>query len=183
MNRRLVLKHLAVASAAAMLLPSCVGDPKKVSVALRDLKITGDEESLLGDLADAIIPATDTPGARAVEAHLFALVMVDDCLPKSEQEKYLKGMRSFDETMKTLTGKTFSKASPEERQEQLTTLEQAQDKVSEETKAFYSRTRGYILQGYLSSQHFLTNVKVYQHIPGPHFQGCAPVATEQKPTV
>jgi hypothetical protein len=181
MNRRLVLKHLAVASAAAMLLPSCVADPKKVSIALNNLKITGDEEALLGDLADVIIPETDTPGARAVGAHLFSLVMVDDCMTKPEQEKYLKGMRSFDETIKSITGKSFIKASVKERAELLTAFEQARDKASEETNVFYWRTRGYILQGYLSSQHFLTNVKVYHHIPGPHFKGCTPVTIEQKP--
>lgn len=181
MNRRLVLKHLAVASAAAMILPSCVGDPKKVSIALHNLKVNGDEESLLGDLADTIIPATDTPGARAVEAHLFTLVMVDDCLPKAEQEKYLKGMRSFDDAVKSLTGKSFVKASSQERLEILTAVEQAGDKLPEEASYFYSKTRGYIVQGYRSSQHFLTNVKPYKLVPGPHFEGCVPVAT-LKPT-
>jgi hypothetical protein len=176
MKRRTVFKHLAMASAAAWLLPSCVSDPKKVSIALNRLNISGDEETLIADIADTLIPATHTPGARAVGAHLFTLVMVDDCLPADEREKYLKGMRRFDEEVKSLTGKRFSSASEEERLAMLTTLEGRMDEMSEDTMVFYRKTREYIIQGYVSSQHFLTDIKPYQLVPGPNYNGCAPVA-------
>ena len=175
MKRRTVFKNLAVAAAATWILPSCVSDPKKVSVALNRLKVSSDEEELLGQIADVIVPATDTPGARAVEAHLFTLIMVDDCLNREEQEKYLKGMRSFPAVLRSLTGKSFSSASPEERLEMLTALEARRDELEEETKTFYNRTRSYIVQGYLSSKHFLTEVKPYQLVPGPDYKGCIPV--------
>lgn len=179
MKRRTVFKHLAVASAAAWLLPSCVSDPKKVSIALNKLKISGDEETLLADIADTMIPATDTPGARAVGAHLFTLVMVDDCLSGDERDKYLKGMRAFEDELKSLTGKRFSSASPEERMRMLTAFEEQMDETSEEVKVFYDKTRAYIIQGYVSSQHFLTDIKPYQLVPGPNYNGCAPVTTKQ----
>lgn len=175
MNRRTVFKHLAVASAATLILPSCISDPKKVSIALNNLKVSSDEEELLGDIADVILPASDTPGARGVQAHLFALVMVDDCLEKSEQAKYLKGMRSFKNALKSLTGKSFSNASSEERLAMLTAFEEHQDEASDDVRTFYKRTRSYIVQGYLSSRHFLTDVKPYQLVPGPIFEGCKPV--------
>ena len=175
MKRRTVFKHLAAATAAAWILPSCVSDPKKVSVALNHLKVTGDEEELLGNIADVMIPGTETPGARGVQAHLFALIMVDDCLAREEQEKYLKGMRSFPDVVRTLTGKSFSAASPAERLQILSAIEEHQDELSEETKTFYGRTRSYIVQGYLSSKHFLTEVKPYELVPGPDYKGCIPV--------
>src|SRR5687768_3608556 len=124
MKRRTVFKHLAVASAAAWLLPSCISDPKKVSIALNHLQITEDEEELLANIADVMIPATDTPGARVLGAHLFTLVMVDDCMSKEAQKKYLKGMRSFDDAVKTFTGKSFSRASVEDRMQVLTAFEE-----------------------------------------------------------
>ena len=179
MKRRTVFKHLAMASAAAWLLPSCVSDPKKVSIALNKLNISGDEETLLADIADTMIPATETPGARAVGAHLFALVMVDDCLSAEEREKYLKGMRAFEDALKSLTGKSFSSASPGERLEMLTTFEEQMDEASEETKVFYGKTRDYIIQGYASSQHFLTSIKPYELVPGPNYNGCAPVTAKK----
>ncbi len=179
MKRRTVFKHLAVASAAAWLLPGCVADPKKVSIALNRLQITADEESLLGDLADVMIPASDDsttgPGARAVGAHLFALVMIDDCHPVEDQEKFLRGMRNFNKSIQSLTGESFAKADADERLSMLTSFEQNSDKSDEDTRAFYSLTRRYIIQGYTSSQYFLTEVKPYQLVPGPNYNGCAPV--------
>ena len=176
MKRRTVFKHLAVASAAAWLLPSCISDPQKVTIALNHLQITGDEETLLGDIADVLIPATETPGARAVHAHLFTLVMVDDCMSKEDQEKYLQGMRGFNNRMKTLTGKLFSSASPEARHDMLATFESKLEGEAEALKFFYGKTRSYIMQGYLSSQHFLTEIKPYQLVPGPSYDGCAAVS-------
>lgn len=180
MKRRTVFKHLAMASAAAWVLPSCISDPKKVSIALNRMEITDDEEQLLANIASTMIPATETPGAREVGAHLFALVMVDDCLPETDREKYLIGMRNFDGAVKGITGKSFADAKTEERLDILTAFEAKLDSVNEDVKTFYSRTRNYIIQGYTSSQHFLTEVKPYQLVPGPHYNGCAPVSSEQK---
>lgn len=178
MNRRTVFKRLAVASAAAWILPSCFSDPKKVTIALNRLQVSHDEEMLLADIAEVIIPETDTPGAVAVRAHHFALVMVDDCMGKDEQERYLKGLRSFQQVLGSLTGKKFSESSSGERLEMLTAFEAQREAVDEDAGFFYDRTRALIIQGYQSSQYFLTQVKPYQLVPGPNYNGCAPVARE-----
>lgn len=180
MNRRTLLKQLAVSSTAAILLPSCLLDKKKVSLALNHLEITPEEEELLAVMADVIVPETDTPGARSLKAHHFTLVMVDDCMEKKEQQKFLAGMRSFESSLRSLTGKSFRDASVEEQTDALNQLEASRDKVSDEMNAFYWKTKGYILQGYLSSQHFLTNVKKYELVPGPDFRGCVPVADNKQ---
>jgi hypothetical protein len=175
MNRRLVLKQLAVATAAAWILPSCVSDPKKVSIALNRLNINGDDEALLLAIADTLIPKTDTPGAKDVSAHLFTIVMVDDCQPKAEQDKYVKGLKAFDDTCKSIAGKAFTKASAEERTDILKKIEAAKDTLPDDVKTFYNTSRYYIIQGYTDSQYFMTDVKPYQLIPGPNFKGCVPV--------
>jgi hypothetical protein len=179
MNRRTLLKQLAVSSAAAFILPSCLLEEKKVSQALSNLDIKAGDEKLISLLAETLIPETDTPGAKSLKADSFALVMVNDCLEKPEQEKYLSGMRAFDAASKSLTGKSFIDASAEERVDILNQVEAAKDKLPEDVRAFYFRTRWYIIQGYTSSQHFLTNIKKYEHIPGPDFKGCVPVATNK----
>ena len=173
MKRRTALKYIGLASAAAFILPSCLFDQKKEAIALKNLKITSDEKELLEQFADALIPSTDTPGAKEVGAKQFALMMVDDCLTKPDQEKYLKGLRSFDNEVQSKTGKSFVKASPQERESILIDLEKKKDSLSDEVTMFFSTTRGYIIQGYTQSQHFLTNVKPYKITPGPIFLGCA----------
>ena len=175
MNRRQILKQLAIGTTAAILLPSCLSDPKKVSIALSNLNISGDEEDLLAAIAETIIPETDKPGAKTTSAHLFTLVMVDDCLDKETRDKYLKGMRTFDETCRKINGKTFLKSTPEERLELLTSIERDIEKLDENTHTFYHTTRRYIIHGYLSSSYYLTQVKPYELVPGPDFKGCVPV--------
>lgn len=180
MKRRTVFKHLAAASAAVWLLPTCISDPKKVSIALNRLQITPEDEELLGNIADVMIPATETAGARAVSAHLFTLVMVDDCMAREEQEKYLAGMRRFDDAVRSLTGKSFSNAEAGERTAILSDFEEKLAEADDDIKTFYKKTRSYIIQGYTSSQYFLTDVKPYQLVPGPNYNGCAPVVSDSK---
>jgi hypothetical protein len=180
MKRRTVFKYLAAATAAAWMLPSCISDPKKVSISLNRLRITPEEEDLVGDIADVIVPQTETPGARAVGAHLFTLVMVDDCMDKEGQEKYLAGMRSFEREVRSATGQSFSDASADKQSEILAAFEEKLDDASDEVKAFYRATRRYVIQGYTSSQYFLTEVKPYQLVPGPHYDGCAPVTSDKE---
>jgi hypothetical protein len=173
MNRRTALKYIGVASAAAFILPSyIVSDQKKVSTALNNLKINSDEEELLAKFAAALIPKTNSPGAREVGAHQFAMVMVDDCMAKPDQDKYLKGLRSFNDEVKSKTGKSFIKASHRERESLLINLQKAKDPLSDEVQLFFSTTRNYIIQGYTQSEYFLRNVKPYKLVPGPVFLGC-----------
>jgi hemolysin activation/secretion protein len=181
MNRRQILKSLAMATTAAVLLPQCIADPKKVSLALNNLDINGDEEELLANIADTLIPATDKPGAKAVGAHHFALVMVDDCTSKEDKDKYLKGMRAFDDYCTKINGTSFTDSNSEERLALLKEIEKQNESLPEEIKTFYSLTRRYIVRGYTTSEYYLTEVKPYQHIPGPVFQGCVPVAQTQNP--
>jgi hypothetical protein len=179
MDRRSALKYLGIASAAAVMLPSCIQDEKKLSIALNNLKISGHEEELVAAIASSLIPLTDTPGAKEVDAHLFTFVMIDDCHPKEEQEKFLSGMRAFDDDVKKLVGKSFMKSSAEERMAILEKLQDEKAALTDDARIFYEMTKRYIIQGYLSSKHFLTNVKPYQHVPGPVFLGCKSFSNDQ----
>lgn len=173
MDRRSALKYIGVASAAAFMLPSCVSDPKKISIALSNLNVTGEEEEMLAEFASTLIPKTETPGAKEVGAHHFMLVMVDDCVGKEEQEKFLRGMRAFDGELKKRTGGSILKGTAAERANSLAKLHAERDSLPDDIKTFYNISRGYIIQGYTSSQYFLTEVKPYKHVPGANYQGCA----------
>jgi hypothetical protein len=176
MKRRTLLKQLAMATTAAVLLPACIADPKKVSIALNNLDVNGDEEDLMASIAETLIPVTDKPGAVTVGAHLFTFVMVDDCMDKPTKEKFLSGLRSFENTCKQAKGKTFTKSTPEERVALLKYMQENNKNLSEDIQTFYATSRRFIIQGYLSSQYYLTEVKPYVHVPGPDFRGCVPVS-------
>jgi Gluconate 2-dehydrogenase subunit 3 len=174
MNRRTALKYVTLSGAAAMLLPGCLTDKKKVSVALNNLQITAEDEALLAELADTILPAAgDTPGAKQLETHLFTLVMVDDCTAPGDKDKFMKGLRQFNGAFGS---EAFMDITPEKRFEALTAFEKDIDSKDEALKYFYSTARGYTIYGFTTSQYFLSEVRNFKLVPGPVFHGCVPVS-------
>ncbi len=84
MTRREALRNCFIITVGTALLPSCM-QKDKASVALKNLEVNTDQEKLIAELSETIIPKTDTPGAKDVYAHLFVLKMVDDCYEKKDQ--------------------------------------------------------------------------------------------------
>lgn len=177
MNRRTAFKQLLFVSAGAALIPACMEDKSKASILLKNFSISANQEQLLAALAETIIPKTDTPGATDISAHLFALKMLDDCSSKEDQEKFVKGLATFESLAKKESGKSFTEATAAERSKLLTQLEAQKDAAQKDEAAqFYSKMKGLTIQAYTSSQFYLTKVQVYELIPG-RYHGCVPVKT------
>lgn len=172
MNRRTALKKFALTGAVAMFLPACVKDSGKVSSALENLDITADDEELLAQIAETLIPATDKPGAREVGAHVFAFIMVNDCLAPDRKEAFMSGLRSFNKKAPVPGGGTFLDASEQEKAETLMNIGKEGTSVDAAVKEFYSTARRYIIQGFTTSQYFMTEVKPHKLVPGPVYKGC-----------
>ncbi len=171
MDRRLSIKTLFIISAGAALLPSCSQNDAKSSLSLKNIRIDGKQESLLAAISKTIIPKTSTPGAEDVSAHLFALMMVDDCYPPDAQDKFVKGMNEFEDFSKKKLNKSFVKSTPAEREE-LLSIEDKKD-IPGNVASFYNSMRRLTLQAYTTSEYYLTKVQGYKIIPGK-FQGCVP---------
>jgi hypothetical protein len=172
-NRRTALKSFLVISAGAALLPSCLQDQSKSTILLKNFQIDGQQEKLLAELAETIIPATSTPGAKDISAHLFALKMLDDCYSKEDQKKFLKGVQQLEEAAKTTTGQSFIKCTPAQRASLISEIENKAAPANELDFCYFVMKRQTIL-AYSSSQFFLTKIRVYELVPG-RYHGCVPV--------
>lgn len=173
MDRRSSIKTLIIISAGAALLPSCLQDDEKSSVSYKKIKINKKEENLIAEIGETIIPKTDTPGAKDVSAHLFALMMIDDCYEPDKQDQFEKGLKEFDEFSKKKFDKTFLKCAPSERSGLLKSIED-KNGIPENVAFFYNTIKSLTLQAYTSSQYYLTKVHEYKLVPGK-FYGCVPV--------
>lgn len=178
MDRRSAIKTCFVFTAGIAFLPSCLLEKNKSSLLLKNIKINGEQEQLMAELSETIIPKTDTPGAKDISAHLFALMMVDDCFEPEKQQQFVSGLKGFEEMTKKKFDKSFIECSPAQRSELLTTLE-GNKEAKDDTTAFYRMTRGLTIQCFTSSQFYLTKVHVYEMVPG-RFHGCVPVKTNIK---
>jgi len=176
-NRRSVLKRLALVSAGAVLLPACFHNPAKPAILTRNFQLSGDQEEQLETLSSAIIPSGTTPGAKEVSAHRFVLRMLDDCFSKDDRDKYLRGLGQLDKASQQTAGVSFLEADPAQRATLLTALE-TKKLPDQDLDFFYAATKRLTIQAYMSSQYYLTKIQVYELVPG-RWHGCVPV----KPTI
>ena len=174
-TRRYAIKQILAVAAGAALIPSCMEDKSKAAIILTNFKIDADQEKMLAELAETIIPKTTTPGAKDISAHLFALKMLDDCAKPEDQQKFVKGLAQFEAGCKSQFGKGFVDCTNEQRTTLLTNLE-AKKGDDNELSFFYGKMKGLTIQAYTSSQFYLTKVRVYELVPG-RFHGCVPATT------
>jgi Gluconate 2-dehydrogenase subunit 3 len=182
MNRRTVIKNLALVIGGAALFPSCLHDSGKASIALKKINVSADQEKFLADVAETIIPKTDTPGAKDLHLHLFVLKMVDDCFSKKDQAVFMAGLDKLSKEAENRFNKPFGQCSQAQRESLLNELDHkqmefqkaqyAQGKKSkkevpaDDMLAFYGITKGETVFGYTYSKYFMTNKIVYELVPG-----------------
>jgi len=174
-NRRVAIQQLLMIWAGAALLPSCFHNDRTVTIPLKQIHIEPDDEIMLAELAETILPKTETPGAKDLSAHLFVLKMVDDCYTKTNQENFVKGMQAFESFVLKKTGKSFTENSPADRQAIIAELDQ-QKPAQEGMAFFYQSTKKLTVEAYATCEYYLTKIRGYKMIPGK-FQGCIPLKT------
>ncbi len=94
----------------------------------------------LGDLAEAIIPQTSTPGAKLAGVGSFIPVWVRDCYTEEQQKVFIEGFSKLDEKSKEFQGKPFEELTAEQRTLVAHSLELEakafNEKQNEETKEY-----------------------------------------------
>jgi hypothetical protein len=170
LSRRQALKQFAFVSAGMALIPSCMQDRSKSTLLLKKIKVSPADEAMLAELCETIIPKTDTPGAKDLSAHLFVLMMIDECSNKENQDGFINGMKAFNEFNQQTIAKNFSDASQEERVTVLKKILLIKDEKSP-VLTFFNDLKKRTIQAYTSSEFFLTKVQVYELIPG-RYHGC-----------
>ena len=173
MDRRSVIKSSLAVTAGIILLPSCLQEKKRFTIALKNFNISGDQESLLADLSEAIIPKTSSIGAKDISSHLFVLMMVDDCYNPDEQKKFVTGLLQFESMAKAKFGSSFTKCTQLQKEELLKAME-SKTGIPEEAVSFYNSMKRLTIQSFTSSQFFLTKVHLYEQVPA-RFHGCVPI--------
>lgn len=148
MNRRTAIKQLFIVAGGLMIASSCNGAGDSASIELRHIKLSADDEALIGDLVEAIIPKTDSPGAKDLNLHLFVMKMLDDCHSPEDQEAFINGLEQV------------RKAGLKTEVERLAYLQTLKEDV------FFSILKKRTLQGYLNSEYVMKNKLVYELVPG-----------------
>lgn len=134
----------------------------------------------MAEIAECILPRTDTPGAQDVFVHEFVDLFANDCLTAELRQPFRDGFAKLLADCQQANGKPFIECSPEERLAFLN----AQDKVAVEfAKAnpglepeeypFFMTLKQLVLLGYFTSEKVGTEVLGYLPVPGK-YEPCMP---------
>jgi hypothetical protein len=102
MNRRDALERVALIMGGTVIggsifLDGCKPSDKQSKVGF---SLTADQIAFLDEIAETIIPTTDTPGAKAAKVGAFMNTMVTDCYEEKDQKIFTDGLGKIDEASK-----------------------------------------------------------------------------------
>lgn len=172
MNRRELIQRVTVMLGGVMAAPLIAGAMGQVLNTDPGLAVDDLQEKLLAEIADIIIPATSTPGAKEAGAHNFIVRVVRDCYTKAEQKKFYDGLAKLNDDSKSKFGKGFVEL----------TLPQKNEMIEDATvynKDFFREMKNLTITGYFTSEIGATQALAYDPIPGK-FDGCTTLEKGQK---
>jgi gluconate 2-dehydrogenase gamma chain len=184
MDRREALKRTAwimggIISAPAIsgILKGCKAEP---SVDWKPAFLSNQQASIVTRVAEIIIPKTDTPGANDVGVPSFIDLIIKDCYSKEDQDRFLSGLKAFDEEADKSYGDSFMDL---EEEQQLEFVKKKHDEaVTAEVSTSPAPARPFILMmkeltmlGYFTSEVGATKVLQYEPVPGA-YKGCIPLS-------
>ncbi len=132
MNRRDALQALAASAATPLLGASSFEMLVEAGHAVRQTMagsaatlraLSPDEATSVGTLAEIIIPATDTPGAREAGVTEFIDTLLADWMLDAEREAFLTGLADLDTRARTAHGAAFAECSDTQQVELVTAMD------------------------------------------------------------
>ncbi|MFQ3788070.1 gluconate 2-dehydrogenase subunit 3 family protein [Halomonas sp. A29] len=173
MNRRELLKMITVATGTALvggnslLAFSALGEP--------DRGFSDADIERLNELAETILPRTDTPGAKDAEVGAFMTVFVSACYTPQERSLFRHGLAQIEARSRAAHGRGFLELDDEQRRALVVELDReakAQVEASGEPH-YFTLMKQLTLFGFFTSEVGATQVLRYEATPG-RYDGCTP---------
>lgn len=177
MNRRAAIKNLLLLSTGAALIPRHLRGQNGPSISLDQIAVNAFQEDLLAEIVDTLIPPTDTPGAKALNIHLFVLMMLNDCHDTTDQANFMSGLDLVDAFAIEHTTKPFTACASSERVDLLVKMK-AKQTTPPKLWTFNQLMRRRAIEGYRESEYVMTHLQPHQMIPAP-YDGYYPASNYQ----
>jgi hypothetical protein len=187
-TRREAVIRLAVAMGAGVVGPRLLAADFRVSASAGNTNFSADELALLDEIGDTIIPATDTPGAKAVGIGAFIAMMVRDCYPPRDQGEFKAGLGQIEARFSALYRKSFREGAPADRTKFLNALDEEQKAFTKANRVephtdgsetpdapqhYFRMMKELTVLGYFTSEIGASKALRFIEVPGS-FNGAAP---------
>lgn len=166
MNRREALRRLAVlfggVAVAPEILANALANPSAILAT-----VPADRLAVLAEMADTILPDTDSPGAKAANVQEFIVLAVETILSIGQRKHFWDGLTLAEESCFRNFSKPFEACSPQERIDFFKKME-ADERNSPiaDDSPFFSTLKSLTLFGYFSSEIGATQALNYDPVPG-----------------
>ncbi len=185
LQRREILRRAAwllggaiSAPAALAVLQGC--SAKQEPGAAAQLKyLQAPEFAVVAEIAEILIPKTDTSGAKDAGVPAFIDVALDALYPKEDLERFRSGLAEF-ESGAAASGKPFLEQDAAARAEFVRKSLDTALAAPRNPKPFLLMTRELALLGYFTSQVGITENMEYVPVPTA-YHGCVPLSQMKKP--
>lgn len=193
MERREVIRLLATAAVLPAfpqeLLTLCQGVHAQMASTTALRTLGAHQDATVTAMAELIIPATDTPGAKAARVNEFIDLVLAEWYSEKDRARFLAGLADVDARSRALFGKDFVDCAENQQADILTALDaelaRAREAIgrgssgrrglpSKPEKNFFFMLKQLTLVGYYTSEIGAVQELNYVMIPS-RYQGCVPV--------
>ncbi len=136
-------------------------------------------QATIDELAEMIIPETDSPGAKSAGVGLFVSKMIRDCTDRKSQNNFLYGLRDLAAYSQRHFSKLFLHCSIDEKKKIMDHFEKKEvplnglaGKIERKLQGdpFFSLLKKYTVLGYCTSKQGATLGLSYDRIPGKYIE-------------
>ncbi len=177
MKRRDALKNTAFvimgsalsASTIASIFSSCKAPVDSIS--WKPEFLSPELGQVVTQIADMLIPASDTPGAVDALVPQFIDIFARDILTSEQQKQFAEGYTTFEKACKKANGKSFAQCSDEQKLSFL--KEKEKEFITSKDDTFFGTLKEVIYRGFFTSEEGMNEVLAYDPVPG-NYDGCIP---------
>ena len=189
MNRRKYIKNTAAVFGLTLtgismseMLVSC---QKQAQLDWKPQFFSKNQAALIADIAETILPKTQTPGAKEMAVPQFIDKMVKETMDEVSQKSLIEGLESFENEVKSKYNIDFISLNAKQKISFLEKLDKEKprsglsmwgidlEKVAPKP-TFFKIIKGLTLFGFYTSEEIGRNVLVYDPVPGEYI-GCMPI--------
>ena len=160
MKRREAIKYTAALLGGAFSAPTLLAMNRweqSTAISTANLSLTDTQRKIVAEVAEMIIPKSDTAGAKEAGVPVFIETMLRDCYNKPEHTSFLEGVTALEQDK-------FLEMDATARTEKLKKLE-AEAKVNRQGVSFWRLVKELTLLGYFTSEVGIKSSFEYVQIP------------------
>lgn len=180
MDRRQLIKQIALLTGTAVVGGELFLSGCKSSETAPVGFFTGKDISFFDEVAETILPKTNTPGAKEAKVGEFMASYSTDCYNELQLKTLKEGITKLNEVSEKIYGRSFPEATALQKQDLLTQTDAEAKKYNEGSKRqskeeypphYFTLMKQLVLFGFFTSKPGVTQVLRYSPVPGK-YEGC-----------